>query len=435
MKFNEFVNTRDVILEGNDKVKLHLSHLEDLAIEHGKEGFHDFEDHVKGLLNFVCGLSSNARLGVKIDGSPAIFFGEDPRPTFKGQFFVATKAAFSIGVPKICHTNEEIDQFYADSTVAGILKRCLAILSNCNDRSGFIYQGDLLFSSLAEKKITEVNGVTYLTFRPNTITYAIPVDTKSPLFNIVNMAEVGIILHDRFSAIPVNNGQAITTKLADRNFTDIKNLGRSNNVYIDDSSHESVNLQISTESRQRISNLIYSCKNYIHEISNEFDREWKNSQLLNLLKMYINAQVRGDGGIFRSALKKETFDDDKFKREFKRWINQRFTEESIKKVSDKGKISTLARRDALFEWIDQNLHNFNCLLHATYCMLLIKNELLKLLEGIEDKIGKVFYQQPDGSLQAGKGEGYVLFVGNNQVKLVDRMDFTSKHFAKRNENI
>ena len=69
-KFKEFTNLNDVlILETNDdKVKLHLSHLEDLAIEQGKQGFNNFEDHVINLINFLTGLSSKTKLNAKIDG-------------------------------------------------------------------------------------------------------------------------------------------------------------------------------------------------------------------------------------------------------------------------------------------------------------------------------------------------------------------------------
>src|SRR5437773_493220 len=101
-KFKEFcVTTNVLIVESDTGVVLHLSHLEDLAIEQGKEGFMNFSEQVTNLLNFLMGLSSPTQLNLKVDGSPALFFGFDPRPQFKNQFFLCTKSGFNKKYPKI----------------------------------------------------------------------------------------------------------------------------------------------------------------------------------------------------------------------------------------------------------------------------------------------------------------------------------------------
>ena len=80
----------DLFLEAkvNPGVKLHLSHLEDLVIEQGKDGFASFAEHIVELKNYIYGLDSETVVNLKVDGAPALYFGMDPRPDFKGQFFV-----------------------------------------------------------------------------------------------------------------------------------------------------------------------------------------------------------------------------------------------------------------------------------------------------------------------------------------------------------
>jgi len=60
----------NIILEaaGSGDLKLHLSHLEDLAIEQGKDGFKQFDQQVMQLLNYVRNLHSDVKVSDKIDG-------------------------------------------------------------------------------------------------------------------------------------------------------------------------------------------------------------------------------------------------------------------------------------------------------------------------------------------------------------------------------
>ena len=57
-------------------------------------------------------------------------------------------------------------------------------------------------------------------------------------------------------------------------------------------------------------------------------------------------------------------------------------------------------------------------------MIKIKGVFVNIFNKVESKLGKSFLQQPDGSWEITPGEGFVLFIGDNQVKLVDRLDFS-----------
>ena len=83
--FNYFFSN-NIILESNEgaagEAESHLTHLEDLAIEEGKKGFIKFIDQVDNFTAFLEGLDSKTNVNLKIDGSPALFFGIDPRKEY-----------------------------------------------------------------------------------------------------------------------------------------------------------------------------------------------------------------------------------------------------------------------------------------------------------------------------------------------------------------
>ena len=96
-----------------------------------------------------------------------VFAGIDPSD---GKFFVA-KSVFNVN-PKLYKTNGEID-----ADVKGALnskfKIALAEFSKLGIKD--VIQGDLMFTD--DKETQTIDGTKYLTFQPNTIVYAVPVDS------------------------------------------------------------------------------------------------------------------------------------------------------------------------------------------------------------------------------------------------------------------
>ena len=118
---------------------------------------------------------SSINMTVKWDGAPAIFAGIDPSD---GKFFVAKKSVFNVN-PKLYKTNAEIDEDLSGDLNAKF-KVALAEFSKLGIKG--VIQGDLMFTDDLSKETIE--GVSYYTFQPNTIVYAVPVD--SDLGRIMN---------------------------------------------------------------------------------------------------------------------------------------------------------------------------------------------------------------------------------------------------------
>ena len=89
-------------------------------------------------------------------------------------------------------TAKEIDDDLKGALVEKF-KVALAEFSKLGIKS--VIQGDLMFTDDVES--TTIEGTKYYTFQPNTIVYAVPVD--SDFGKVINKAKVGIVWHTSYS--------------------------------------------------------------------------------------------------------------------------------------------------------------------------------------------------------------------------------------------
>jgi len=168
----------------------HLEHLEDDIINRGSDGGRNAVNFLKSVRNMLAG-SANGRvnMSVKWDGAPAIIAGINPE---NGKFFVGTKSVFNV-TPKINYTSSDIARNHS-GPVADKLRVCLNELKKLGITN--IYQGDLLFTK-GDLKTALIDGEKMITFTPNTITYAVPVD--SGIGKKIARAKLGIVFHTYYT--------------------------------------------------------------------------------------------------------------------------------------------------------------------------------------------------------------------------------------------
>ena len=176
-----------LLLEDKGGKNLHLEHIEDEILNYGVDGGRAAINFLRSLRDMLAGSSrTSVNMTVKWDGAPAIFAGIDPSD---GKFFVAKKSVFNVS-PKLYKTNKEIDDDLSGA-LNSKFKIALAEFSKLGIKG--VLQGDLMFTDDVEK--TTIEGVVYYTFQPNTIVYAVPIDsdlgkTLDDYFGIVeSMAE------------------------------------------------------------------------------------------------------------------------------------------------------------------------------------------------------------------------------------------------------
>ena len=113
--------------------------------------------------------------------------GKDPED---GKFFVAKKSVFNVS-PKLYKTEAEIDDDLSGDLNAKF-KVALAEFSKLGIDG--VLQGDLMYTDL---DTTTIDGTKYYTFQPNTIVYAVPVD--SDLGATMNASKIGVVWHTTYT--------------------------------------------------------------------------------------------------------------------------------------------------------------------------------------------------------------------------------------------
>lgn len=424
--FKQFLLTESaVIVESDAHLKTHLSHIEDLAIENGKAGFENFLQHIDEINKKIKGFETNQEINAKIDGSPMILFGIDPRKDYKGQFFISLKGGLSQTQPKIMHSSEEINKLYGQTPELRVkLDNLLKHLKAAYDNTGKIYQADVLFAQHKDKRRVKIGEEEFITFKPNVIVYAVPIDEKSLISQRIQNSEVGIIVHESFKAKATKtNGIELISQ--GRNVESLVDKSNSTKAFIQGSNFGKISIDIPDQLLRQINSETSKAKLYINNVNDEFNNAYLNNPLLSLLKIFLNKQVDiVPSGIFGAAARGDEFIVDGFINEFRVFVASRYAKEKETKKTAVGKQKVENRLNDVLAFLEKNKDNFVNLIVATYHMARAKNLLLQVLVRLESKVGKTFIENPDGSFTPTKDEGFVLFVGTNHVKIVDRLEFT-----------
>ena len=191
----------EFLTEAGPGKNLHLEHLEDEILNFGIAGGRSSIQFLQSLRDMF-GSSSDKSLNVTVkwDGAPAVFAGPHPET---GKFFVATKSLFR-------KRNSEGAIYYSDADIdadksgelASKLKVCLKQFPKLGMTE--ILQGDLMFTD--DVSVQDFDKESHYTFQPNTILYAVPVDSK--IGKEIKNAKVGIVWHTTYNGDSVENLKA-----------------------------------------------------------------------------------------------------------------------------------------------------------------------------------------------------------------------------------
>jgi len=387
----------------------HMTHIEDLILDGGVKGARQAINALRSMRDM---LSGNAKapidITVKWDGAPAVFCGEDPRD---GQFFVAKKGIFN-AEPKVYKSHADIK---AD-TSGDLSKKLIMAFDNLKDLGiKDVIQGDFMFDESDLKKET-INGIKHITFHPNTILYAVPLDTQ--LAKEIERAKIGIIWHTSYS------GKSFETMKAEFGRDIVGKLRRTKDVWMDDATLKDVSgtaTLTSSETAMLNSNLSNAGKIFQKIASKSLKEIEQNKELNLIINVYNNREVRKGQRITNTA---------RHAKGLIMFVNDRYAKQIDKRSSDAGKQVQIDKRDELLEFfsrgnLDQlklifDLHNY-----VTDSKLIIINKLNEL-----NNMG-TFVKTKSGFKVTGV-EGFVAIdrMEGGAVKLVDRLEFSTNNFSK-----
>ena len=199
----------------------HLTHIEDAVLEGGVAGTRNAIEFLISLRNMFADdgqTISEARgsliLRTKFDGAPALYAGINPE---NGKFFVGSKSIFAKN-SKLNYTQADIKANHVGG-LADKLSLALKYLPELGIKG--IIHGDFMYSK-DELKSETIDGRSYITFRPNTITYAVP--QGSAMARDILSSRMGIVFHTSYSGTSMSNLQTHFD-------VDITSLRKTKNVW------------------------------------------------------------------------------------------------------------------------------------------------------------------------------------------------------------
>ncbi len=400
-------------LEEQDGTKnLHLEHLEDHILNFGTDGGRASINFLRSLRDMLAGSSrSSVNMTVKWDGAPAIFAGIDPAD---GKFFVAKKSVFNKS-PKLYKTNKEIDNDLSGQ-LNSKFKIALKEFSKLNIKG--VLQGDLMFTD--DVGTDKIDGENYYTFQPNTIVYAVAVD--SDIGQQVKKAKVGVVWHTTYEGSEL---QSMKAKFG----ADVSKLTKSNSVWMDDATYKDVSGRSTFTEKETdaITSILADTGRTFRAINGP------------LLRKFMKLQESMTGAMVGASYK--TYNNTKVRKGQKitnpkqhangylKWV-----EDSLQKQIDKVKTPNAKQKYKNIQKqyiIELRKHTNNLTNIAKFQNLLIdaKMQIVRKLNNVK-QLTDTFIKTSNG-FKVTNPEGYVAIdrVSGNAVKLVDRMEFSFNNFT------
>ena len=385
-------------------VNKHLSHIEELVLTKGNDGA---QEALKALNAVGKTLSPSGGAAVTIttkwDGAPAVVCGIDPAD---GKFFVGTKGVFAQN-PKVAKTQSDVQRMY-DGALAQKLSACLTHLKPVVRRG--ILQGDLLFTN--DKSFEQINGKGYITFRPNTLTYAADPDSK--IGKDIQSAEVGIVFHTKYT------GPSLQQLNASFGVTD-RDYSKSSNVWATSANFTNVGgaATFSADEYRTFQAAVRQAEGSVTKAGQFFNKIQSGKKALELDTVFLqffNSYYRGGRGLPSTTA---------LYNQFVHYLAGQYNTQIQKNRT----LETQARKafkfvDAL-DFITANSQGMQMMI-ATYLNI---TKAKNILVGKLNQVSQLpTFVETDKGYRVTAPEGFVAISDGKAVKLVDRLEFSTLNF-------
>jgi hypothetical protein len=405
LNFNSFLK------EDKGGKNLHLEHIEDEILNYGIDGGRASINFVRSLRDMLAGSSrSSINMTVKWDGAPAIFAGIDPDD---GKFFVAKKSVFN-ATPKLYKSNADID---ADTS--GDLNAKFKVAFAEFPKLGItgVLQGDLMFTDLETETI---DGESYYTFQPNTIVYAVPVN--SDLGKQMNKSKIGVVWHTTYK------GSALQDMKASFG-ADTSKMKPTSSIWMDDASYKDLSgsATMNDKETEEVTKHLSNAGKTFRKINSSLLKKFldiQNNTFVNQLagaslKTYNNSKVREGQKITNTTAHAKGY---------LTWVEGTYNKriDSIKTPAKKAEIEN-TKKEVIRE-LKKHIKNLDAI-------IAFQNHIVEAKMGVVKKLNTVkqigtFIRTKNG-FKVTDAEGYVAIdrVSGGAVKLVDRMEFSFNNFT------
>jgi len=382
----------------------HLEHIEDSVWNEGSAGVESALAFLESVADMLNGNSkAKVNVTVKWDGAPAIFAGIHPETR---KFFVGTKSIFNLN-PKINYTNADIDKNHGDAPgLVPKLKASLKYLGKLGIRG--ILQGDIMFTK-GDTSTETIDGVKYITFQPNTITYAVPAD--SDLAKEITNAQIGVVWHTNYTGKTLKDSKASFNP-------QVNKLARTRDVWFSDADFKDTSgtatfTKSETANIQKIINEVRKIATKHKKFINELQGK---TAIISELKIFGNSLIRQGAGGTESV------------EGFITHLNSK-----MQKAIDSVKTETAKKRKEsqfkeLVTYLSNNSTKLDSLFAMRQSLVSIKIMMINKLKSVK---GIGTFIKTDNGFKVTAPEGFVAVdrLSNKALKLVDRLEFSMQNFT------
>ena len=403
----------ELLTEDKGGKNLHLEHIEDEILNYGIDGGRASINFIQSLRDMLSGEArSSINMTVKWDGAPAIFAGIDPED---GRFFVAKKSVFNVD-PKLYKTSGEID-----ADLSGDLNAKFKVALTEFSKLGItgVLQGDLMYTS-SDLSTETIEGISYYTFQPNTIVYAVPTDSN--LGKVMNKSKIGVVWHTTYT------GSALQDMKASFG-VNISKLTKTQSVWMDDASYKDVSgkATFTQTETDAITKILSQAGSTFRRINSPMLKKFLNLQDSMTgalsgasLKTYNNSKVRA-GEIIKNPKQHAAG--------YVKWVEMSIQKQidKLKSVAGKDKYTKIQKE--YMREVSKHVNNLTQILTFQNLIVDAKMQIVKKLNSVKGLTDT--FIKTDNGFKVTNPEGYVAIdrVGGTAVKLVDRMEFSFNNFT------
>ena len=403
------IKLSEYLTEAKEGKNVHLEHIEDLVFNEGVSGTRNAILFLRSIRNMLSGTTTRSvNITTKWDGAPAVFAGIDPED---GQFFVAKKGLFNVN-PQMFKSLADIKNSGMSAELQSKFSDSYTEFKKLGIKKG-VYQGDLMFTKedLSKEKI---DGVSYITFQPNTIVYAVP--ATSSLAKKIRKAKIGIVWHTTYTGDTI---QKMTSSFGKKIINKMRSIP---SVWMDDATYKDVSgtATFTAEETSSLTSILSQAGKIFQRLpSAALNDIAGKEEFLIRLKAFNNTKVRQG---------KTITNERKHVSELISYFKDYYNKQADTRKTDKGKQAQLDKMKNLMTYFDNHSKNLVKIYQIVTLLTSAKGMIVDKL----NKAGSIptFLRTKNG-FKTTSQEGYVAIdrMEGGAVKLVDRMEFSRANFS------
>ena len=283
-----------------------------------------------------------------------------------------------------------------------------------------VLQGDMMFTQ-NDLESTEVDGIQYITFQPNTIVYAVP--ARSALAQKILKAKIGIVFHTTYTGTSLEEMGASFG-------ADVSGLGNSDSIWYSSAEYEdkSGTVTFTKQETSVITGFLSNAGKAFRKVKtaelNSF-LDFQNSLPSGVagikIKTYLNSLIRKGTSI--TGVKDHVSN-------YVKYVTDYAKTKTIGKVkTEKAKEEKTKQRDQIIGNITQNRSTIQAVMEIYANITFSKQMIIEKLNTGAKRFPNTFVRT-DSGYKVVNDEGYVAIdtIKGNAVKLVDRLEFSYNNF-------